>query len=59
LLTDLADRLYAEGSIAAAIRVWETSFEINPDQPAARERYERARRVQENLERLRQEPAAP
>jgi hypothetical protein len=60
VLGTLAERLYAEGNIAAAVEVWETSLIIDPDQPAARERLERARRVLENLEKLRaEEPQRP
>jgi predicted Zn-dependent protease len=58
-LGDIADRLYAEGRITAAIRVWEMSLQVDPDQPAVLERYERAQRVQNRLEQLRQGKPAP
>jgi tetratricopeptide (TPR) repeat protein len=54
-----ADRLYAEGRIAEAARAWQRSLELDADQPAVRERLERARRVLENLERLRDGAGQP
>jgi tetratricopeptide (TPR) repeat protein len=58
-LGEEADRLYAEGRIAEAAQAWERSLELDADQPAIRERLERARRVLENLERLRDEAGQP
>lgn len=53
VLNDLAARLYLEGQIEAATRVWQASLEIDPDQPEIAERLERARRVSERLRELR------
>lgn len=56
LLSELADRLYGESNVAAAIQIWEASLRLVPDQPDVVERYERAKRVQGNLEQLRDAP---
>lgn len=57
VLNALADRLYAEGQIDAALQVWESSLEVAPAQPDIVERAERARRVQDRLRQLRSIPA--
>ncbi len=56
-LNVLAARLYADGEIDAAIRVWDSSLKVAPAQPEIVERVERARRVQGNLQQLRAAPA--
>jgi tetratricopeptide (TPR) repeat protein len=56
VLNTLADRLYAEGQIDAALQVWESSLAVAPAQPDIVERAERARRVQERLRQLRSTP---
>lgn len=58
VLNELAARLYLEGQIESAIRVWEASLEVAPAQPQIRERLERARRVRARLDELRKEDPA-
>lgn len=53
VLNELAARLYLEGQIEPAIGVWQASLEIAPEQPEIRERLDRARRVRERLQELR------
>jgi len=55
ILGDLASRLYADGEVNAAIRVWEALLNSSPDHAETRERIERARRVQDRLEQLRRQ----
>lgn len=56
VLSELADGLYGESKVEAAIRLWEASLRLVPDQPDVVERYERAKRVQGNLQELREAP---
>ncbi len=58
-LNDIAGRMYAQGEIDAAVRLWEASLRIVPQQPEVRERLGRAMRVLKNLEDLKsQTPSA-
>jgi tetratricopeptide (TPR) repeat protein len=48
------DKLYQEGEIEGAQDVWEAALRLDPENPLAKEKLERAKRVLENLETLRQ-----
>ncbi|MGD8908872.1 MAG: tetratricopeptide repeat protein [Chromatiales bacterium] len=47
------DRLYREGEIEGAKATWQAALSIDPQDPLAREKIERAQRVLDNLENLR------
>jgi tetratricopeptide (TPR) repeat protein len=55
VLGELAASLYADGELDAAIQVWETLLIISPDRAETQERLERARRVRENLNQVREQ----
>jgi len=55
VLGELAASLYADGELDAAIQVWETLLIISPDHAEARERLDRARRVRNNLDQVREQ----
>lgn len=55
-LSELAERMYGESNVEAAIKMWEASLRLVPNQPEVIERYERAKRVQGNLRQLRDSP---
>ncbi len=47
------DRLYREGEIEGAKATWRAALSLDPQDPRAREKIERAQRVLDNLENLR------
>jgi predicted Zn-dependent protease len=53
-LLKTGDRLYQEGEIEGALGIWEAALRLDPENPTAKEKIERATRVLENLEDLRQ-----
>ncbi len=54
------DRLYREGEIEGAKATWRAALSLDPQDPRAREKIERAQRVLDNLENLRKsEPQRP
>ncbi len=55
VLGELAASLYAEGDLDAAIQVWETLLIISPDHAETRERLDRAMRVRDNLDQVREQ----
>jgi tetratricopeptide (TPR) repeat protein len=55
VLGELAASLYADGDLDAAIQVWETLLVISPDHAEARERLDRAKRVRDNLDQVREQ----
>lgn len=58
-LNDMANQMYTSGEVDAAIRLWEASLRIVPEQPEVKERLERAMRVLKNLEDLKAANPAP
>jgi tetratricopeptide (TPR) repeat protein len=59
-LLSAGDRLYREGEIEGAKATWRAALSIDPQDPRAREKIERAQRVLDNLENLRKsEPRPP
>jgi len=54
-LLKAGDRLYREGEIAGARATWQAAHNLDPSDPRAKEKIERAQRVLENLERLRKQ----
>jgi tetratricopeptide (TPR) repeat protein len=51
------DRLYREGEIEGAKATWRAALSIDPQDPRAREKIDRAQRVLDNLENLRKSEA--
>jgi tetratricopeptide (TPR) repeat protein len=47
------DKLYQQGEIEGAQNIWEAALRLDPENPLAKEKLERAKRVLENLENLR------
>ena len=52
-LLKTGDKLYQEGKIEGAQDIWEAALRLDPENPLAKEKLERAKRVLENLDSLR------
>jgi tetratricopeptide (TPR) repeat protein len=52
-LLKTGDKLYQEDEIEGARDIWEAALRLDPENPVAKEKLERAKRVLENLENLR------
>lgn len=58
-LTVEGDRQYRADRVSRAIRIWESAYELDPDNPELGERLQRARKVLARLEELRSKKRAP
>jgi tetratricopeptide (TPR) repeat protein len=58
-LLKTGDKLYQEGEIEGAQDIWEAALQLDPENPLAKEKLERAQRVLENLESLRKTGQPP
>jgi len=52
-LLKTGDKLYQEGEIEGAQNIWQAALRLDPENAVAKEKLERAKRVLENLENLR------